>query len=54
MGSNVTALAKIKNVLSLERRKVLIKTYVEAQFSYCLLIWMFCSYTLDRKNQPPS
>ena len=29
MGSKVTALAKIKNVLSLERRKVLIKTYVE-------------------------
>ena len=28
---------------------MLIKTYVESQFSYCPLIWMFCSCTLDRK-----
>ena len=34
-------LARLENFLSLEQRKLLIKSFIESQFSYCPLTWMF-------------
>ena len=30
------------NFLSLEQRQLLMKSFVESQFGYCPLTWMFC------------
>ena len=35
--------------MSLDKRKMLLKAFIESQFSYCPLIWMFHSRTLNNK-----
>ena len=35
--------------MPLQKRRILIKTFIESQFSYCPLIWMFCSRKLNRR-----
>ena len=47
--SKVTALARIVNIIPLKRKRVLMKAFIESQFSYRLLIWMFCSRKMNRK-----
>ena len=46
----VTALARLINIVPMDRKKILMKSFVESQFSYCPLIWMFCgSRRLNRR-----
>ena len=44
----LSAIARLANVVSDQKKKVLIKTFFESQFSYCPLLWMFCGRSLDR------
>ena len=37
----LTAILRLANILSEHKRKVLLKTFFESQFSYCPLLWMF-------------
>ena len=41
-GRKIKALARVFTYLSLERRRTLMKAFIESQFAYCPLIWMFC------------
>ena len=41
-GRKIKALARVCTYLSLERRRTLMKAFIESQFTYCPLIWMFC------------
>ena len=41
-GRKIKALARVCTYLSLERRRTLMKAFIESQFAYCPLIWMFC------------
>ena len=34
-------LARLSNYMSFEKRKILLKAFVESQFGYCPLTWMF-------------
>ena len=43
------ALARIVNYMDLPKRKVLIKAFITSQFSYCPLIWMLHSRTLNNR-----
>ena len=43
------ALQRIPNRMSLDKRKKFLKVFMESQFSYCPLIWMFHSRILDNK-----
>ena len=43
------ALAKLVNYMDLPKRKVLMKAFITSQFSYCPLIWMFHSRTLNNR-----
>ena len=43
------ALHRIANHMSLDKRKMLLTAFIESQFSYCPLIWMFHSRTLNNK-----
>ena len=35
--------------MSLDKRQMLLRAFIESQFSYCPLIWMFHSRTLNNK-----
>ena len=35
--------------MTLDKRKMLLRAFIESQFSYCPLIWMFHSRTLNNK-----
>ena len=41
-GKKLSALARLANFLSLEQRKLLIKSFIESQFGNSSLTWMFC------------
>ena len=47
--SKVTALARIARFLPYHKRRIILKTFIESQFSYCPLVWMFCSKTMNKK-----
>ena len=47
--AKVTALARLVKFLPFERKRLLIKAFIESQFSYCALIWMFCSRQMNDK-----
>ena len=35
--------------MSFKQRRILLKTFIESQFGYCLLIWMFHSRRVNNK-----
>ena len=45
----INALGRIVNYMSLEKRRIVMKTFIESQFNYCPLIWMFHSRTINNK-----
>ena len=49
VGQKVSALARIAKFLPFNQRRIILKTFIESQFSYCPLVWMFCSRTINRK-----
>ena len=36
----ISALARVAKLLSLPKKKILMKSFIESQFSYCPLVWM--------------
>ena len=49
INKKLNALHRTGSHMSLEKRKMLLRTFIESQFSYCPLIWMFHSMTLNNK-----
>ena len=49
VNQKISALARIAGILPFQKRHILLKTFIESQFSYCPLIWMFCSCTMNKK-----
>ena len=43
------ALARISKYLSKDKMKVIMKTFINSQFNYCPLTWMFHNRTLNNK-----
>ena len=41
-GAKVTALARLIRIVTMEQKKILMNSFIESQFSYCPLVWMFC------------
>ena len=41
-GKKLSALAIPVHFLSLEQRKLSMKSFIESKFGYCPLTWMFC------------
>ena len=48
-GIKLSALARLSHYMNLKYRTVLLKSFIEAQFGYCQLIWMFHTIELNRK-----
>ena len=49
ISQKVYALARIVKLLPFHKKRILLKTFIESQFSYCPLIWMFCSRQMNKK-----
>ena len=43
------ALGRIATFMSFNKRRTLMKAFIESQFNYCPLIWMFHSRTMNNK-----
>ena len=43
------ALGRIASFMSFNKRRTLMKAFIESQFNYCPLIWMFHSRTMNNK-----
>ena len=43
------ALMRISKLLGEDKLKLVMKTFIESQFNYCPLLWMFCSRTINNK-----
>ena len=43
------ALNKVKCYMGFEQNKLIMSSFIKSQFSYCPLIWMFCSRTSMNK-----
>ena len=41
-GGKVTALARLVKILSMDKKKILMAAFIESQFSYCPLVWLYC------------
>ena len=49
MNRKINAFEWIDNYMSLEKRRIVMKIFIESQFNYCPLIWMFHSQTINNK-----
>ena len=49
VGQKVTVLARLAKLLPFHKRRLILKTFIESQFSYCALAWMFHSRKINRK-----
>ena len=49
VSSKVTALARMAKIIPFEKRRQLLKAFIESQFSYCPLVWMFCSRKMNKR-----
>ena len=47
--AKLNALARISNYMDLPKRRIIMKSFITSQFSYCPLIWMFHSRALNGK-----
>ena len=47
--TKVTPLARMVRFLPFYKKRVLMKAFIMSQFSYCPLIWMFCSRKLNKE-----
>ena len=45
----MSVLLRLSKFLCLDKRRTLFKFFIEAQFKYCPLIWMFCSRNSNKK-----
>ena len=43
------ALARVCNYMNTNKRRVLMKAFITSQFSYCPLVWMFHSRTMNNR-----
>ena len=48
-GQKLTAISRIVNFMSFEKRRILVKSFFESQFDYCSLSWMFHSRTINNR-----
>ena len=49
-GRKLSVLARLSSYMALTQRRVLMKSFIEAQFGYCPLVWMFHGRVLSRKT----
>ena len=46
----LNVLSSMRSFLSVEKRKIIFKSFIESQFKYCPLVWMFCRRKSNDKS----
>ena len=49
VGQKISALSRVAKLLPFHKRSLILKTFIESQFSYCPLVWMFCGRKINHK-----
>ena len=49
LGKKINVLSRFVNYMSTEKRRMVMKAFIESKFNYCPLIWMFHSRTVNSK-----
>ena len=49
VSKKINALGRIANIMSYEKRRLIMKTFIESEFNYCPLVWMLHSRGLNNK-----
>ena len=49
VGQKVTALARVAKLLSFDKRRALLKAFIDSKFSHCPLVWVFYSREMNGK-----
>ena len=49
VSTKLHALARVSNFMSQEKLRLIMKAFIESQFSYCPLVWMFHSRSLNNR-----
>ena len=49
MRRKINALGRIANYMTVDKRRIVMKTFIESHFNCCTLIWMFHSQTINNK-----
>ena len=49
ISQKIHALARVSNFMHQDKLRLVMKAFIESQFSYCPLIWMFHSRTLNNR-----
>ena len=49
VGSKLSVLARLSSLMSFKQRRILLKTFIESQFRYCPLVWMFHNRRVNNK-----
>ena len=47
--SKLSALSRYARYLSIKQKKLLYTSFIEAQFKYCSVTWIFCSRSCNKK-----
>ena len=45
----MNVLVRICKFMTIERRRMLMKAFIESQFSYCPLVWMYCNRSCNNR-----
>ena len=45
----LNALVRIAPVMNVDKKRMIMKTFIESQFGYCPLVWLFHSRSLNNK-----
>ena len=49
-GRKLSVLSRLSNLMSFQRKRLLLKSFVEAQFGYCPLVWMFHGKEINERK----
>ena len=48
-GAKVTALGRLARIVPFKKKRIVMSAFIESQFGYCPLVWMFCSRKMNHK-----
>ena len=48
-GQKLSALTRMARIAPLEKKKVLMNSFIQSQYGYCVEVWMFTSRKLNNK-----
>ena len=47
--SKLTALARLAKIVPFDKKRLMMNSFIQSQFSYCPLVWMFCTRELNNR-----